>query len=548
MWLQQKISFFKRNITPRSRGYLYFGAGLVITGLIFLQVSSNISVPYSAYKGFEYKFRWDSSLATYSYLQIGTIPQGLVGLQLDLPIRFTEETNQSFALHIFLLPEKGDVLYYYTGVFPDLIPELHMDLTPEILSSHAVFEDVLNFNVQGTQETTISMKFPSDNAYNVVFLADPASINGNLTGTVIVDNYYLHGHDQGGVLIGAALLGSGMLLGGVIVIHPAVMPFVHRYRKTHRQKDNEEQSSLGNLFHNMKSFVKEDRMSPVQRQSQNLLTLLKYEFHQVFRSPFIIGFMPFVAFILLERFREVFRAWGPSGGYRFGEFGTTVRVQGIGIFIIDLSLVLVFALLFLFREQDEGLHRVQLALPFRRTGYTMVKFIVVMILSLVLCISFVGGTFILVPVRNPAIGFQSFSRIWAPFLAYGILTFALASLGFCLALILKNSRHATLFWVGIFAVWFYASLDLQGGIIPYTEQFAESKHLQETLNSHLSLLSAERVIEYFLLRPLTPTRAMKDLLYSHDTLINPLIALGFHLLVTVVCTIVAFVIFRRRDL
>lgn len=544
MWLQQKISFFKSNITPRSRGYLYLGTGLVITGLIFLQVSSDISVPYSAYLGFEYKFRWDSGLASYRYLQIGTIPQGLIGLQLDLPIRFTEETNQSFVLLIFLLPVKEDVLYYYTGVSPDLIPELRMDLTPEILSSHAVFEDVLNFDVQGTQETTISMKFPSDNAYNVVFLADPASINGNLTGIVIVDNYYLHGHDQGGVLIGTALLGSGILLWGVVVINPVVMPFVHRYR----QKDNEEQSSLGNLFHNMKSFVKEDRMSPVQRQSQNLLTLLKYEFHQVFGSPFIIGFLPFVAFILLERFREVFRAWGPSGGYSFGEFGTTVKAQGVGIFIIDLSLVIVFTLLFLFREQDEGLHRVRLALPFRRKGYALAKFVVVMVPTLVLCISFVGGTFILIPLRNPAIGFQPLSRLWAPFLAYGVLTFALSALGFCLALILKNSRHATLLWVGIFAAWFYASLDLQGGILQYTEHYAADPHLQETFNSHLSLFSAERVIEYFLLKPLTPSWGIEKLLYLHDTLINPLIVLGFNLIVSVVCTIAAFIIFRRRDL
>ncbi|MFX1284577.1 MAG: ABC transporter permease subunit [Promethearchaeota archaeon] len=542
--IQQKIRYFKNNITPHSRSYIYLGTGLIITGLIFLQVSSNISVSYSAYMGFEYKFEWDSTLASYNYLQIGTIPQGLVGLQLDMPVRFTEKTNHSFVLHVFLLPEKGDVLYHYTGVFPDLIPELRKDLTPEILSSHAVFEDILSFDVQGTQETTISMKFPSDNAYNVVFLADSASIYGNLSGTLIVENYYLHGHDQGGVLIGVTLLGSGMLLWGVVVIYPAAVPFIQQYR----QKDNEEKSSFGNLFENMKSFVKENRMSATQRQSQNFLLLLKYEFHQVIGSPFIIGFIPFVAFILLERLQEVFRAWEPSGGYRFGEFGTTTRVQGIGIYIIDLSLVLVFALLFLFREQDEDLHRVQLALPFRRTGYIMAKFFVVMILSFVLCISFVGGTFFLVPVRNPAIGFQPLWYIWAPFLAYISFTFALTSLGFCLAIILKNSRHAIFFWVGIFVIWFYASLDLQGGILPYTEHYAREPHLQETFNSHFSLLSAERIIEYFLLRPQTPTWAMNDLLYFHDTIINPLIALGFMLLVTVVCSIVAFVIFRRRDL
>jgi len=530
------------------RAYAYFCIGLILAGLIFLG-SSSYSKSYSSYSGFEYRFGWDDVQEEYQFLKWGTIPQGLQGQKIDVLNRFTEDSEPGFGLHLLLMHGREHLLQNEVG---DWLTNISFDS----LQSDAVNIHNFTYNVQNTQRVTLSLSIPKDDAYIIIFIADASSISGNLTGTLIVDNYYLHGQDNGVMLFGTGLLGMGILGGGTIFFSPKLIPFLKRKKLFRsRRKELTDSSFLFTLqemnsqYKNRKFKQKGSDEESIQNIMRNCLILIKYDFQQVFSSPFIIGFLPMLAIIIIERFREVFHAWEPSGGYLFGEFGTTIVSQGVILYIFELSVGFIFSFLFLFREFDEGIHKVRIALPFSRKTYLFSKLSVLLISSLLICGAFVGGTFLIIPLRNPTIGFQPISLIWVPFLAYGTLSFVLLCIGFFLVLVLKNSRYTIMTWLGIIIAWLYLSADLQKGFHPYTTSYLELLHQQETINSFFSIFSPERVIEFFLLRPLAPDWFLDDrLLFLHDNLIDPLIIIILHLLFAFGCILISLIIFRRRDL
>ncbi|PWI46259.1 hypothetical protein CEE45_17750 [Candidatus Heimdallarchaeota archaeon B3_Heim] len=547
MTAQQKLDIFQFKFSPKSRGYVYFCIGLILTGVVLI-VSSNYSKSYSAYGGYEYSFGWDSIQEKYQFFNWGTIPQGLKGQKVDVLNRFTEDSEPGLGLHLLLMHGREHILQ-------DEFGDWRTDISYKNLLLEAVHVHNLSFNDQKIQRKTISLSIPSDDAYIIIFLANSFSISENLTGTLIVDNYYLFGQDDGAKLLGTSLLITGILIGGITVFSPILKPFFRKKIFRLRNKDLKN-SSLSFSFKGTNSLNNDERFRKldsyeriIQRPKQNYLILLKYEFLQVFSSPFIIGFLPIVAMIILERFREVYKAWGPKGGYIFGEFGTTIVTHGITLFVFELSVVLVFSFLFLFREFDEDLHKIRLALPFSRKGYLFGKLCILTISAMFICVAFVGGTFIIIPLRNPTIGFQPITLIWVPFFAYGILSFVLLCAGFFLALILKSSRYTVMAWLGFIVTWFYLSTDLQRGFYPYTTNYLELLHQQETINSFFSIFFPERVIEFFLIRPLAPDWVLKDkLLFLYDTLIDPLIIIILQLLFALCSILTSFIIFRRRDL
>jgi hypothetical protein len=269
----------------------------------------------------------------------------------------------------------------------------------------------------------------------------------------------------------------------------------------------------------------------------------------VFGSPFVILFIPLTVIIVLERFREVYTAWEPSGGYIFGEFGTTIGNIGVSFYIIVLSTLLATTLLFLCRDFDEGVHKVRLALPLSRKGYILGKLSTLIIMSFLVCFAFVGGTFVLIPLRNPTIGFQPVTLIWIPFFAYGIVSFTLSCLSLLLALTLKNSRYTVIAWLGSIASWFFISVDLEARFLPYTQEFLDLPHAQETFDAYLSIFVPERVIEFLFIRPIAPDWILEDrLLFLHDTILDLGISMGFHFLLALGCIVASSIIFMRRDL
>jgi len=348
----------------------------------------------------------------------------------------------------------------------------------------------------------------------------------------------------------------GILGGGINIFYPKLLPRFKRKRLVPSRKKGLNDSSFPLTLQgispqdiNRKFKQKGSKEESIRKTIQNCLILIKYDFQQVFGSPFIIGFLPMLVIIVIERFREVFQAWGSEGGYIFGEFGTTIVSQGVILYVFELSLGLIFSFLFLFREFDEGIHKLRMALPFSRKAYMFSKLTVLLISSLLICGAFVGGTFLFIPLRNPTIGFQPISLIWVPFLAYGTLSFVFLCIGLFLALILKNSRYTVMTWLGIIITWLYLSADLQKGFYPYTTSYLELLHQQETINSFFSIFSPERVIEFFLLRPLAPDWILEDrLLFLRDSLIDPIIIIILHLLFAFGCILISFFIFRRRDL
>lgn len=549
MNLHQKSKIFTFKFSPKSRSYIYFCFGLILAGLI-LTGSSNYSKSYSSYSGFEYRFGWDNAKEEYFFLNYGIIPQGLKGQKIDVLNRFTDDSDPGFGLHLLLMHGRE---YILQNDQYDWLPNISFNS----LKSNAVYIQNFTYNVQNTQRVTISLSIPNDDAYIIIFIADASSISGNLTGTLIVDQYYLHGQDNGAMLFGTVLIGMGISGGGIIIFYPKLLPFFKRKKLFPSRKKGLNDSSsppftlqgMNPQYINRKFKQKGSNEESIQKVVQNCLILIKYDFQQVFGSPFIIGFLPMLVIIVIERFREVFQAWGPEGGYIFGEFGTTIVSQGVILYVFELSVGLTFSFLFLFREFDEGIHKLRIALPFSRKTYMFSKLFVLLISSLLICGAFVGGTFLIIPLRNPTIGFQPISLIWVPFLAYGTLSFVFLCVGLFLALILKNSRYTVMTWLGIIITWLYLSADLQKGFYPYTTSFLELSHQQETINSFFSIFSPERVIEFFLLRPLAPDWILENrLLFLRDNLIDPIIIIILHLLFAFGCILISFIIFRRRDL
>ncbi|MFW9856916.1 MAG: ABC transporter permease subunit [Candidatus Thorarchaeota archaeon] len=542
---------FRFNLSPKSRSYIYVSLGLILASLILVGGYSNLTMGYNVYGGYVYRFGWDDNEKNYQVLNWGKFPQGVVGQQIEVLNRFTAETDPGFGIHVLLLNGKED-----QPLLQDENRNWRTDITLENLAPHAHHLLNLTYDEQLSQRRTTHLSIPMDDAYIVIYLADAFSIAQNLTGTLIVDEYGIIGQDNGIMWLGTGLLTLALVLGIGITLLPTIKASISKNQPPRSIINGSNASTLVSVLEGMNSSTKDSdskesvpygRLPPIR--IKNFLILFKFELFQVFGSPFVILFIPLTVTIILERFREVYTAWEPSGGYVFGEFGTTIGNIGVSFYIIVLSIILTITLLFLCRDFDEGVHKVRLALPLSRKGYILGKLSVLILVSFLICVAFVGGTFVLVPLRNPTIGFQPIDLLWIPFFAYGIVSFTLSCLSLLLALILKNSRYTVISWLGFIASWFFVSADLESRFFPYTQEFLDLPHAQETFDSYLSIFVPERVIEYFFIRPIAPDWILEDkLLFLHDAILDLGISIGFHFLLALGCIIVGSIVFMRRDL
>ncbi|MFX0063785.1 MAG: hypothetical protein ACFFC7_16560 [Candidatus Hermodarchaeota archaeon] len=537
--MNSKLKALWTKFTAKTRIPTYFGIGLILAGLMVTTVFLNNSPPYEAPFGLTYTFGRHMDETEYSPGATATVPQVLEGQFLKFAVQFAE-TDPGFIVHVFLIPGRRAYIVDENGEY--------LNLTPGDLLAYSIFNDTLRYDSQGTKEKHYSWQVPQDNAYTVTFWVDPTSIANNLTATLeVTDSFSSQGPDMKGALSGFLLIGLGLILEVLVMIQIIDPALLSRQRigpqdVLENKSNSQEMSELLQQTHSNQSFT--GTPSPFR----NSLLLLKSDFRQVFDSPIGVIYLPFLFLILIDRFLEVYRFWGITGSTHFSDYGSTVRAYGMSNFLFALFLLLFIVLFFLFREQDEGFHRVKVALPFRRNWYVCMKFVFVSIFALPLCLAFVGGTFILIPLRNPTIGFEPISSIFVLFLGYAVLTLTLSILAISLTLILSKTRFGILCFGGAYLLWSTYSTNIQANINPYS--WENALHLQDTLFSYLSLFSLERVIEYFVLRPQTPKNVNLDifLLYRYDTLLNILIPMGFYLLVMITCILVALKIFRRKNL
>lgn len=521
------------NLDRQTKFYFYLFLGLFLTGCVIGINSINTYRTYDNSNGYSF------TLGSYFYnqsnfinnLSVSNFPQGDIGQNLGIHLQFNrQQSSSNVSLYVLLISggKLSSERNYTDNVLNNIIPNLNEQNMRNYTSQ---IEKVSYFSSNKT-DFYLNFNFYHDNAYSIVFLLSSNSIkfNPNLVLNLTV-NYKITGNDN-------LFLFFSILLIFISLVVLVLFAFFGKKFKENQDNFHDLNNSLAEIKNNYINNINKEIPSTLFQ----IKSMFKYEFRLLFKGPFLFIYLFLIAVMFQDTYNSVYNFWGPMGKYFFQEFGPSISSNGILKYTSYLFIILTILLLFLFREIDENIFEIHITLPRERKWYIITKYLTFLFPILIFWLIFIITTFIIIPFRNPTIGFYPFSQVLIVSLAYLFLTLFLFSIPLLFIIISMNSRVATSIWVLLYLFWYSWSESYLNQII------YNSPKLSKSVESNLILTSLDRIFEFLIKRPAFPDLSSGYFIYIYDSLFNTIFILTVYLIFSLLIFFIMIFIFERRDL
>ncbi len=513
--------------------------GFLLSSIIIFQASVGFSVQY---KNVNNPIGWQNSLNPTTPQSILSIPQGNIGQKLIINILvdpYSKSNNCSFYLAIL---DNNNLINYKTkfnNIFEENISKLN-----------SIFLKKLTYkSYNESNDFTFTIPFTKDGSYTILFIMSSNDLKLNKS-IQFYSRLNIKGQDR-----------LALILSIILFLLSLILLLTNFLKKSTNLKSNSKLianfdniSFSENFNFDIKKTHKPDKnLESLKQFFAKMKIFLEYEFDILTSSFFFIVFLVFLVLIIGDRYFESYQMWLPSGVNIFGSLGTTLDINGLLKLAIVLSGINLVITLISFSEMEEEVIKTQITLPYSRNFYMGMKFLDYFIPDLILSLFYIGTTFILIPLRNSTISILPMTSLIIIFTLIIIFSLLFSSLSFFISMTLLNSRNAFLFNLVVIICTILYSIDLNKNLRLYSQINAQLPS-QDNYWTHFTLLSLNRVFEYFIKRKILMEMNIKMknwnlfIYYTHDTIYDSLLVISFFCIVICLSIIVTGYIFNKRNL